>query len=163
MLTGYAEKSESAAREAFMTPSDNHLSLEKVRQYCEGTLPDFQECAIEDHLAQCEECASAIERMEAQLFSGFTAVAHAAAVEHEASLTDPLARAIRATIEAGSGPVSIIEEWLDSAAALWGRHIAPKFGEYAMVPIHAVNASESLDIELSAADRRAELMVRESV
>src|SRR5687767_1224077 len=146
-----------------MTPSDNHLSLEKLQRYCERTLPDFQECAIEDHLAECEECASAIERMEAQIFLGFTAAAHAAAVEHEASLADPLARAIRGAIEAGSGAVSIMEEWLESAAALWGQHIAPKFGEYAMVPIHAVSASESLDIELSAADRRAELMVRESV
>lgn len=146
-----------------MTTSDDHLSLEKLQQYCEGTLPDFQECALEDHLAECEECAAAIDRMEMQLFSGFRAAAHAAAVEHEASFTDPLARAIRAAIEAGSGGVSILEEWVESASALWARHTAPKFGDFAMVPIHAVSTSESLNIDLSAEDRRAEVTVRESL
>jgi hypothetical protein len=142
---------------------DKHPSLEKLQRYNEGTLPDFQECALEDHLAECEECASAIERIEALVFSGFTAAAHDAAVEHEVLLADPLARAIRRAIDEGSGAVSILEEWLEGAAALWGQHIAPKFGEFAMVPIHALSASDSLDIELSAADRRAELIVRESV
>jgi len=50
-----------------MAAADRHPSLEELQQYCEGVLPDFRECVLDEHLADCEECALTIERMESLL------------------------------------------------------------------------------------------------
>src|SRR5580700_1120122 len=98
-----------------MTPSGNHPPMDKLRRYCEGSLPDFQQSALEDHLADCAECVSTVNRMDALLFTGFSASNHAAAMATEARLADPLVAALRRSLEISQQFASTLQNWLDSA------------------------------------------------
>ena len=143
--------------------SETHLSLERLRLYCAGEMPDFEEEALEDHLAECEECLSAVRRMDALLFTGFSAETHAASIKAEALAADPLAFALRRARETYLEYAQTIHEWLGGAGAMWGEATARLFGEPGMVPARGSAATPPLRVALVPGEFRAEILIRETV
>ena len=74
--------------------------------------------------------------MDALLYRGFSAEAHAAAVRSEALASDPLAVALRrAASQLGRDIGAIAERWIDTAAAFWGPARVPLFGTIGAIPV----------------------------
>jgi hypothetical protein len=145
-----------------MTPYATHPSLEKIQRFCDGTLPDFEQVSLETHLAGCDECLGIVSRMDGMLYSGFTAEAHAAALEAEARAADPLVNAIREAIDTYHGFSSALRDWLGDAAAVWGSMRPRQFGEAGLLPINASDAPESVRVVLRPGETRALVEVQES-
>lgn len=147
-----------------MMPAEGHLSLDTIARLCEGLLPEMEQCFAEDHLAECEACRGVFERMDALLYRGFSAEAHAAAIRREAYASDPLVAALRETAtalarEAGQA----IQRWLGSASAMWGSASVPVFGTLGAVPVSGEEETASLRVALDPGTTRATIRVAESV
>ena len=140
-----------------------HPSMDRLRRYCEGEMPDFEESALEDHLADCEECLSAVRRMEALLFTGLTAEAHADALAAEALEADALADALRRALRAYGQYSQGIRAWLAGAGALWGDASVRLLGEAGLAPARGSAGTPLLRILLAPGELRAEVSVREAV
>jgi hypothetical protein len=143
-----------------MTPSESHPSLERLRQYCEGVLAEFEEMALEDHFAACDECQAAVRRMNALLFTGFSASAHAAAAEAEERREDILVSALQHARRVYRDVAGALDEWLHSSAALWGVTAVSRWGDEGLLPAHAAAVASPLRITLGG-ESRAELEIRE--
>ncbi len=144
-----------------MAPYVTHPSLEKIHGFCEGTLADFEQVALEEHLAGCDECLGIVSRMDGMLYSGFTAEAHAAALQAEARAADPLVNAIREAIDRYHGFASALRDWLGDAAAVWGSMRPRQFGEPGLLRINASDATEPVRVVLPPGESRAFVEVRE--
>jgi len=138
-----------------------HPGLEKLQQYCAGELPDFEEMALEDHFGECDECLAAVRRMDALLFGGFTAGAHAAALEGEARLADPLAAALRLALRTHQQFAAALQSWLGSAAAVWGGGAIRQWGEGALLPASGSDTA-ALRVRLDPGEYRGEIDIREA-
>ena len=145
-----------------MTLHEPHPKLETIRRYCDGSLPDFEQVSLESHLAECEECMGMMNRMDSLLESGFSAAAHAAALEAEAKAADPLARAIRQAAGAYREFAAELHRWLAGAAALWGDVPVRNLGQVGLVPVSGSAASRPIRVTLLAGESRASIDVRES-
>jgi anti-sigma factor RsiW len=141
-----------------MTGTEFHPSLQTMERYLDETLPDFEQAAIEDHLNECAECMETLHRMDALLFSGFTAESHAAAIAAEEFQTDPLANALRAAQQVYAQYANTLRGWLDSAAALWEASPASPWGERGVVPVHS-QPDTPLQVTLQAGETRATVHV----
>jgi anti-sigma factor RsiW len=141
-----------------MTGAESHPSLQTMERYLDESLPDFEQAALEDHLGECAECAEALHRMDALLFSGFTAKSHAAAIAAEEFQADLLANALRAAQKAYAEYASTLRGWLDSAAALWGASPSSPWGEWGVVPVHS-QPDTPLEVTLQANETRATVSV----
>lgn len=117
-----------------MTPHEQHPSMETLNSFSEGTLPDFQQMVLEEHLAGCEACMTLFTRIDSLLFSGFTAENHAASLEAEARAADPLVQAIREALTRYKEFGTALREWLRDTAALWSSSGVRIF-EASLVPI----------------------------
>jgi hypothetical protein len=161
-----------------MIRSGFHPSLQSIQGYLEESLPDCDQADLEDHFAECEQCMATVRRMDALLFSGFTARAHAAALAAEALQADPLAQVLRAAQQTYGEYAATLRAWLESAAALWDASQPLVFGEPGAVPVRSqrdarVRASlppdetraivhvlrESVTVEVSVAAARNSLVV----
>lgn len=140
-----------------MKISEKHPSLDKLRRYHEEDLPDFQACAVEDHLAECDECAATLQRMNALLFTGFTAKAHAAAIARELWSEDPLVAALHRARDLYTQFTSPIERWLDGASALWGGLSVARWGEAGLQLTSGADESAPLKVLLAGDESRAEI------
>jgi anti-sigma factor RsiW len=129
-----------------------------MERYLDESLPDFEQAALEDHLGECAECMETLHRMDALLFSGFTARSHAAAIAAEEFQTDPLANALRAAQQLYAQYATTLRGWLESAAALWGASPSSPWGELGVVPIH-YRADAPLQVALQAGETRATVHV----
>ena len=141
-----------------MTSTEFHPSLQTMERYLDETLPDFDLAAIEDHLNECPECMETLHRMDALLFSGFTAKSHAAAIAAEEFQTDPLANALRAAQQVYAQYADTLRGWRDSAAALWEASPASPWGERGVVPVHS-QPDTPLQVTLQAGETRATVHV----
>ena len=141
-----------------MTGTEFHPSLETMERYLDEALPDFEQGALEDHLAECAECTETLHRMDALLFSGFTAKSHAAAIAAEEFQADPLANALRAAQQVYAQYANTLRGWLDSAAALWEASPASPWGERGVVPVHS-QPDTPLQVTLQAGETRATVHV----
>jgi anti-sigma factor RsiW len=141
-----------------MTGAESHPSLQTMERYLDASLPDFEQAALEDHLGECAECAEALHRMDALLFSGFTAKSHAAAIAAEEFQADPLANALRAAQKAYAEYANTLRGWLDSVAALWGASPSSPWGEWGVVPVHS-QPDTPLEVTLQAEETRATVSV----
>lgn len=145
-----------------MTPG-THPSLRSLQGYLDESLPDFELADLEDHFAECEECMATVRRMDALLFSGFTAEAHAAAEAAEAFQADPLANALRAAQQTYAEYATALRDWLGSAAAFWEATPPLVFGEQGAVAVRS-QLDPVLRASLSGDATRAIIHVlRESV
>jgi anti-sigma factor RsiW len=140
-----------------MMRSEGHPSLEKLKQYFEGELPDFQESLLEDHLTECEWCAATVERMDTLLYSGFTARAHAAANAAARIAADPLATALRRAIAGASQLAAPLRDWLNGPAAILGAGPLPAFG-FGATPMSGAS-NQALPVVLGPEQNRAQIKV----
>jgi hypothetical protein len=145
-----------------MTVNERHPSVEKIHQFCEGILPDFEEVALEAHLASCEECLGLLTRMDGLLDSGFSAKAHAAALEAEARAADPLVNAINAAAVLYDDLAAALRNWLDDAAALWGDAPVRRLGQLGLLPVSGRELAQPIRVQLLHGESRAEITLRES-
>lgn len=146
-----------------MTPQADHVSLEIIQRLCEGLLPELEQCAVEDHLAECEDCRGVFQRMDALLYRGFSAEAHAAAIRREAKAADPLIDALRlAASQAVQDTAAVLRRWLDSAAAVWGSGPVPAFGTFGPVPVAGPEDEEPIHIVLEPGTTRGRVRIAES-
>jgi len=141
-----------------MTGTESHPSLQTMERYLDESLPDFEQAALEDHLGECAECMETLHRMDALLFSGFTAKSHAAAIAAEEFQTDPLANALRAAQKVYAQYANTLRGWLDSAAALWESSPSSPWGELGVVPVHS-QPDTPLQVTLQAGETRATVHV----
>ena len=137
-----------------MSGAEFHPSLQTMERYLDESLPDFEQAALEDHLGECVECAETLHRMDALLFSGFTAKSHAAAIAAEEFQADPLAKALRAAQQAYAQYANTLRGWLDSAAALWGASPSSPWGEWGVVPVRS-QPDTPLEVTLQTDETRA--------
>jgi hypothetical protein len=144
-----------------MTPEADHVSLETMQRLCEGLLPDIEQCFAEDHLAECDDCRGVFRRMDALLYRGFSAEAHAAAIRREAYASDPLVVALRrAASQLGRDVAAVFQGWLDSASAVWGPGPVPLFGIRGAVPVSG--ADEPIRVVLDPGAARGKVRIAES-
>jgi anti-sigma factor RsiW len=129
-----------------------------MERYLDESLSDFEQAALEDHLGECAECMETLHRMDALLFSGFTARSHAAAIAAEEFQTDPLANALRAAQRVYAQYATTLRGWLDSAAALWGASPSSPWGELGVVPVRS-QPDTPLQVTLQAGETRATVHV----
>jgi len=141
-----------------MTGTESHPSLQTIERYLDESLPDFEQAALEDHLDGCAECMETLHRMDALLFSGFTAKSHAAAIAAEEFQTDPLANALRAAQQVYAQYANTLRGWLDSAAALWEASPSSPWGERGVVPVRS-EPDTPLKVTLQAGETRATVHV----
>lgn len=146
-----------------MTPEGGHLSLEIIQRLCEGVLPDIEQCFVEDHLAECDDCRSVFQRMDALLYRGFSAEAHAAAIRREAYASDPLVVALRrGASQLGQDAGTIFQRWLDTASALWGFREVPVFGTFGAVPVSGSTELEPVRVPIEPGAARCRVRVAQS-
>lgn len=145
-----------------MTRHDSHPSLEILQHFCDGSLPDFEQVALESHLVECEECMGLVSRMDALLDSGFTAEAYAAALQAEALAADPLVVALRQAAGIYREFAATIRDWLGDAPALWGGAPVRQLGQAALIPVSGTAAVEPIRIALLSGESRAMVEVREA-
>ena len=145
-----------------MTPESDHVSLEIMQRLCEGLLPDIEQCFVEDHLAECEECRGTFRRMDALLYRGFSAEAHAAAIRREAFASDALVIALRRAAALGHDVAGVFQRWLDSASAMWGEGRVPWFGGLGAVPVSGVSETEAIRVILAPGAARGRVRIVES-
>jgi hypothetical protein len=145
-----------------MTPESDHLSLEIMQRLCEGLLPDIEQCFAEDHLAECEECLGTFRRMDALLYRGFSAEAHAAAIRREAFASDVLVIALRRAAALGRDVAGVIQSWLDSTSAIWGEGRVPWFGGLGAVPVSGASETEAIRVILTPGAARGRVRIVES-
>jgi hypothetical protein len=144
-----------------MTPEADHLSLEIMQRLCEGLLPDIEQCFAEDHLAECDDCRAVFRRMDALLYRGFSAEAHAAAIRREAYASDPLVIALRrAAAQVGRDVAAVFQRWLDTASAVWGPGPVPLFGMGA-VPVSGADEAEPIRVVLEPGTARGRIRIAE--
>ena len=141
---------------------EQHPSLQKIQQLCEGILPDFEQVSLEDHLAGCEECLSVMSRMDGLLYSGFTAEAHAAALEVEASAADPLAKAIRQAATLYRDLASTLRDWLRDSSSIWGGISVRHLGETGLLPVSGSATAHPIRVTLLPGESRAVIDLREA-
>ena len=141
-----------------MTGTEYHPSLQTMERYLDETLPDFEQAALEDHLAECAECMETLHRMDALMFSGFTAKSHAAAIAAEEFQADPLANALRAAQQVYVQYANALRGWLDSTAALWEASPSSPWGELGVVPVRN-QADTPVQVTLQAGETRATVHV----
>lgn len=116
-----------------MTSASEHLSFDMLRRYCEGELADFEELAVEDHFAVCDECVETAQRIDALLVSGFTAEAHAAAIAAETLEANPLAAALRRAAAVYGDCAATLCQWLDQLRVLPELAALPLLGEPVLI------------------------------
>ena len=145
-----------------MSTRESHPSMSTLYSYCDGTVPDFEETAIEEHLAGCEECLGVLQRMDSLLFSGFTVEAHAAALQAESRAADPLVKAIRGAARLYREYAAGLHAWLGDPAALWGSGSVRPFGEFGLAPVSGGINTMSVLVALQPGESRAAVDVRES-
>lgn len=146
-----------------MTPEDDHLSLEIMQRLCEGLLPEIDQCFVEDHLAECDDCRGVFRRMDTLLYRGFSAEAHAAAIRQEAYASDPLVVALRrAASQFARDAAAVLQRWLDSGSAGWGPNPVPLFGAHGAVAVSGGEEAEPLRVVLEAGVTRGRVRVAES-
>jgi hypothetical protein len=136
--------------------------MEQIHRFCEGILPDFEQVALEDHLAACDECMGVMSRMDGLLYSGFTAETHAAALEAEERAADPLVSAIRQAASVYRDFAAVFRDWLGDATALWGNLQVRQLGEAGLVPVSGSATAQPVRIRLLREESRALIDVRES-
>lgn len=141
-----------------MTGMEFHPPLQMLERYLDESLPEFEQAALEDHFAECQECSETLARMEATLFSGFTAQSHAAAIAAERFQVDPLAKALRTAQRLYGQYAATLRRWLDSADALWDANPAKAWGEWGAVPV-STQPDLPLEIELGESETRARVSV----
>jgi anti-sigma factor RsiW len=129
-----------------------------MERYLDESLPDCEQSALEDHLAECAECMETLHRMDSLLFSGFTAKSHAAAIAAEEFQTDPLVNALRAAQQIYGQYANTLRGWLDSAAALWEASPSSPWGEQGVVPVRS-QPDTPLQVTLQADETRATINV----
>jgi hypothetical protein len=145
-----------------MTSEADHLSLEMMQRLCEGVLPDVEQCFAEDHLLECDECRGVFQRMDALLYRGFSAEAHAAAIRREAFDSDPLMVALRRGAELERNMAGVLQRWLDSAPVPWGEGRVPWFGGLGAVPVSGASETEAIRVTLEAGAERGRVRIVES-
>jgi hypothetical protein len=151
-----------------MTPEADHLSIEVMQRLCEGLLPEIEQCFAEDHLAECDHCRGVFRRMDALLYRGFSAEAHAAAIRREAYASDPLVAALRraatrlAPDKVGRDVVAVFQRWLDSASAVWGPGPVPLFGIRGAVAVSGADQAEPIRVVLEPGTARGRVRIAES-
>lgn len=145
-----------------MTLYVEHPSLDKINRFCEGTLPDFEQVVLEEHLVSCEACLGIMNRMEAMLYPEFTAEAHAASLQAEARAADPLMTAIRGAINVYRDFAAVLRGWLDDTAALWGEAVPRRFGQGAFVPVSGTAGGGPVRVVLRSGEVHALVDIQES-
>ncbi len=145
-----------------MTPNADHLSLEIMQRLCDGLLPDLEQCFAEDHLAECDECRGVFRRMDALLYRGFSAEAHAAAIRRETFASDALVIALRRAAVLGRDVAVVFQTWLDSASAMWGEGRVPWFGGLGAVPVSGTSEAEAIRVLLESGATRGKVRIVES-
>ena len=141
-----------------MTGTESHPSLEHLESYLDVSLSELEQAVLEDHLAGCRECTETLQRMDALLFSGFSAKSHSASIAAEEMAADPLARALRAARERYVEYSQILGRWLATADALWTAAPASPWGEQGVVPVRS-QQDIPLEVKLSAGETRATIRV----
>jgi hypothetical protein len=130
--------------------------MDTMQRLAEGLLPELEQCFAEDHLAECEDCRGAFERVDALLYRGFSAEAHAAAIRREAFASDPLVAALRDAASRVARDVSeTLERWLADASAVWAASTPVSFGAFGAVPVSGEDEESPLLIALGAGQLRA--------
>ncbi len=145
-----------------MTSYVEHPSLDKINRFCEGTLPDFEQVPLEEHLVSCEACLGVMNRLEAMLYTGFTAEAHAASLQAEARGADPLVTAIREAMSVYRDFAAALRGWFDDAAAIWGEAMPRRFGQAAFVPVSGTTVGGPIRVVLGPGEVHALVDLRES-
>lgn len=146
-----------------MTPQTDHVSIETMQRLCEGLLPELEQCEVEDHLAECEDCRGVFQRMDALLYRGFSAEAHAVAIRREVRAPDPLIDALRlAASQAVQETAAVLRRWLGTAAAVWGSGPVPAFGTFAAVPVAGPDEEEPVRVVLEPGATRGRVRIAES-
>jgi anti-sigma factor RsiW len=141
-----------------MTHAESHPSLQQLESYLDESLSGLELAVLEDHLADCAECSETLRRMDALLFSGFTAKSHAAAIAAEKFEADPLARALRAARRQYAEYAQALARWLATANALWPASPASPWGEQGVVPVRS-QQDAPLEVKLHAGENRATVRV----
>jgi hypothetical protein len=145
-----------------MTPESDHISLETMQGLCEGLLPEVEQCFVEDHLDECDDCRGVFRRMDALLYRGFSAEAHAEAIRREAWDTDPLVAALRRAASAVGREAGVtLQRWLGTASALWGSEDVPLFGTLGAVPVAGWDESEPVHVAMEAGHERCKVHLAE--
>jgi anti-sigma factor RsiW len=145
-----------------MTGAESHPSLQTMERYLDESLPDFEQAALEDHLGECAECLETLHRMDALLFSGFTAKSHAAAIAAEEFQADPLATALREAQQIYTQYADMLRGWLGSAASLWGASPSSQWGELGVIPVHS-QPDTPLQVTIQAGETRATVHVHRTI
>lgn len=146
-----------------MTHEGDHLSIEIIQRLCEGALPDIEQCFVEDHLAECDDCRGVFRRMDVLFYRGFSAEAHAAAIRRKAYETDPLIVALRrGASQLGRDVNAIFQRWLDTTSAFWGYGDVPLFGTFSAVPVSGSTESEPVRVTIEPGIAKCRVRVAQS-